>query len=155
MPTPAVKESEINRKWYTIDVAGKVLGRAASDIAYILHGKHKPNYTPYLDNGDHVIVLNADKIAVTGKRLSTKMYYRHSGFPGGLRETSMRRMMETHPERVIEAAVKGMLPGTKLGAVMLKKMRIYTTATHPHEGQQPVDIAKVLDAGRGTTRVRE
>ena len=84
MSTPAVKESEIDRKWYTIDVAGKVLGRAASDIAYILRGKHKANFTPYLDNGDHVIVLNADKIAVTGKRLSTKMYYRHSGYPGGI-----------------------------------------------------------------------
>ena len=119
MSTPAVKVSEIDRKWYTIDVAGKVLGRAASDIAYILRGKHKPNFTPYLDNGDHVIVLNADKIAVTGKRLSMKMYYRHSGYPGGIRETSMQRMMDTHPERVIEAAVRGMLPRTKLGDAML------------------------------------
>lgn len=155
MPTPAVKVSEIERKWYTIDVAGKVLGRAASDIAYILRGKHKPNFTPYLDNGDHVIVLNADKIAVTGKRLGTKMYYRHSGYPGGLRETTMQRMMDTHPERVIEAAVRGMLPRTKLGDAMLKKMRVYTGDTHPHEGQTPVDIAQVLDAGRGTRRVRE
>ncbi|HXT34489.1 MAG TPA: 50S ribosomal protein L13 [Chloroflexota bacterium] len=155
MSTPAVKVSEIDRKWYTIDVAGKVLGRAASDIAYILRGKHKPNFTPYLDNGDHVIVLNADKIAVTGKRLSTKMYYRHSGYPGGIRETSMQRMMETHPERVIEAADRGMLPRTKLGDAMLKKMRIYNGATHPHEGQTPADIVQVLDAGRGTRRVRE
>ena len=155
MSTPAVKESEIDRKWYTIDVTGKVLGRAASDIAYILRGKHKPNFTPYLDNGDHVIVLNADKIAVTGKRLSTKMYYRHSGYPGGLRQTTMQRMMDTHPERIIEAAVRGMLPRTKLGDAMLKKLRVYTSATHPHEGQMPVDIAKVLDAGRGTRRVRE
>ncbi len=155
MATPAVKVDEIERKWYTIDVSGKVLGRAASDIAYILRGKHKPNYTPYLDNGDYVIVVNADKIAVTGNRSTTKKYYHHSGYPGGLRETTMQRMMETHPERVIEAAVRGMLPRTKLGDAMLKKLRVYVGGTHPHEGQQPANIAQVLDAGRGTRRVRD
>jgi large subunit ribosomal protein L13 len=155
MSTHVVKLADLNRKWYTIDASGKVLGRLASDVAYILHGKHKPNFQPYLDNGDHVVVINADKIAVTGNRLTKKMYYSHSGFPGGLRTTSMQRMMETHPERVIESAVRGMLPRNKLGDAMLKKLRVYTGSVHPHEGQTPVDIAQVLDAGRGTMRTRE
>jgi large subunit ribosomal protein L13 len=150
--TPALKEGEIEQKWYIIDATGKVLGRLASDVAYILRGKHKPNFSPYLDNGDHVIVINAEKIAVTGNRMATKMYYRHSGYPGGLRTTSMQRMLDTHPERVLESAVRGMLPGNKLGAVMLGKLRIYAGPTHPHQGQTPQDIAAVLDAGRGTMR---
>jgi large subunit ribosomal protein L13 len=152
MSTHVVKVDDLDRKWYTIDVEGKVLGRAASDIAYILRGKHKPNFTPYLDNGDYVIVLNAEKIAVTGNRRSEKMYYSHSGYPGGLRTTSMERMLETHPERVVEQAVRGMLPKNKLGDAMLKKLRVYAGPTHPHEGQQPVDIAEVLDPGRATAR---
>jgi large subunit ribosomal protein L13 len=154
MGTYAVKASDISRKWYVIDASGKVLGRLASDVAYILHGKHKPNFTPYLDNGDHVIVINADKIAVTGNRLNDKRYYSHSGFPGGLRTTTMQRMMDTHPERVIEKAVRGMLPHTKLGDAMLQKLRVYAGPAHPHEGQTPVDVAEVLDAGRGTMRNR-
>jgi large subunit ribosomal protein L13 len=153
MSTHVVKLAEIERKWYTIDASGKVLGRLASDIAYVLRGKHKPNFTPSMDNGDHVVVLNADKIAVTGDRLVKKMYYSHSGYPGGLKTTSMERMMQTHPERVIENAVRGMLPRNKLGDAMLLKMRVYTGPTHPHEGQAPVDIAQVLDAGRGTMRI--
>jgi large subunit ribosomal protein L13 len=150
--TPALKEGEIERRWYVIDATGKVLGRVASDIAYILRGKHKPNFSPYLDNGDHVIVINAEKIAVTGNRMATKMYYRHSGYPGGLRATTMRRMLDTHPERVLENAVRGMLPGNKLGTVMLSKLRVYAGPTHPHQGQTPQDISAVLDAGRGTMR---
>jgi large subunit ribosomal protein L13 len=152
MSTHVVKVDDLDRKWYTIDVEGKVLGRAASDIAYILRGKHKPNFTPYLDNGDYVVVLNAEKIAVTGNRRAEKMYYHHSGYPGGLRTTSMERMLQTHPERVIEQAVRGMLPKNRLGDAMLKKLRVYAGPAHPHEGQQPVDIADVLDAGRGTMR---
>jgi large subunit ribosomal protein L13 len=152
MSTHVVKVDDLDRKWYTIDVEGKVLGRAASDIAYILRGKHKPNFTPYLDNGDYVVVLNAEKIAVTGNRRTEKMYYHHSGYPGGLRTTSMERMLQTHPERVIEQAVRGMLPKNRLGDAMLKKLRVYAGPTHPHEGQQPGDIADVLDAGRGTMR---
>lgn len=155
MSTHVVKADELQNNWYTIDATGKVLGRIASDIAYILRGKHKPNFTPFMDNGDYVIVLNADKIAVTGNRLTAKTYYRHSGYPGGLRSTSLQRMLETHPERVIEAAVRGMLPKNKLGDSMLKKLRLYTSGQHPHEGQQPRDIALVLDAGRGTMRARE
>jgi large subunit ribosomal protein L13 len=155
MGTHVVKESELRHNWYTIDAAGKILGRVASDVAYILHGKHKPNFTPSMDNGDYVIVLNAEKIAVTGDRLSSKMYYRHSGYPGGLRATTMDRMLQTHPERVIEQAVRGMLPKNKLGEAMLKKIRVYAGSDHPHEGQQPVDIAEVLDAGRATVRAQK
>jgi large subunit ribosomal protein L13 len=153
--TPALKESEIDRKWYVIDAEGKVLGRIASDVAYILRGKHKPNFSPYLDNGDHVIVINAEKIAVTGNRRATKMYYQHSGYPGGLRTTSMQRMLDTHPTRVLENAIRGMLPGNKLGTAMLSKLRIYAGPTHPHQGQSPSDIQQVLDAGRGTMRSRQ
>jgi large subunit ribosomal protein L13 len=153
--THVVKIDDIDRKWYTIDVDGKVLGRVASDIAYILRGKHKPNFTPFMDNGDYVIVLNAEKIAVTGNRRAEKMYYRHSGYPGGLRSTNMERLLETHPERVIEQAVRGMLPKNKLGEAMFKKMRVYAGPAHPHEGQQPADIAEVLDAGRGTMRAQQ
>src|SRR5579864_467251 len=115
MSTHVVKLSEITHNWYTIDAEGKVLGRVASDVAYILRGKHKPNFTPFMDNGDYVIVLNAEKVAGTGTRLTTKKYYRHSGYPGGLREISLQRMLDSHPERVIEHAVRGMLPNNKLG----------------------------------------
>ncbi len=154
MSTHVVKLDDIERKWYTVDASGKVLGRLASDVAYILHGKHKPIFSPHLDIGDHVIVINADKVAVTGDRLDQKMYYTHSGFPGGLRTTSLQRMLDTHPERVIENAVRGMLPRNKLGDAMIKKLRVYAGPGHPHEGQVPEDIAQVLDAGRALNRAR-
>lgn len=154
MTTHVVRESEIERKWYTIDASGKVLGRLASDVAFILRGKHKPIFSQDIDVGDHVIVVNAEKIAVTGDRLSKKMYYTHSGFPGGLRTTSLQRMLDTHPERVVENAVRGMLPRNKLGEAMSRKLRVYAGPGHPHEGQVPQDIALVLDAGRGTKRAR-
>ena len=154
MSTHVVKVDDIERKWFTIDASGKVLGRLASDVAYILHGKHKPTFSPHLDVGDHVIVVNADKIAVTGQRLVKKMYYSHSGFPGGLRTTSLQRMMDTHPERVIENAVRGMLPRNKLGEAMFRKLRVYVGPGHPHEGQVPEDIAQVLDMGRAAKRAR-
>lgn len=155
MGTHVVKESDLQHRWYTVDATGKVLGRIASDIAYILHGKHKPAFAPYLDNGDYVIVLNADKIAVTGKRLTSKMYYRHSGYPGGLSSMSLEQLLQTHPERAIETAVRGMLPKNKLGEQMIKKLRVYTGSEHPHEGQQPTDIAEVLDAGRALSGARQ
>jgi large subunit ribosomal protein L13 len=154
MSTYVVKQHDVVQKWYTVDASGKVLGRLASDIAYILHGKHKPNFSPSIDVGDHVIVVNAEKVAVTGQRLEKKMYYSHSGYPGGLRTTSLQRMLDTHPERVIENAVRGMLPRNKLGDAMLKKLRVYAGPVHPHEGQTPLDMAQVLDAGRGTVRAR-
>lgn len=155
MGTHVVTASELRHKWYTIDASGLILGRVASDVAFVLRGKHKPNFTPFMDNGDYVVVVNAEKIAVTGDRLTSKMYYRHSGYPGGLRTTSLERMLETHPERVIEQAVRGMLPKNKLGEAMMRKLRVYTGPNHPHEGQQPTDIAEVLDAGRGTFRRRQ
>lgn len=154
MATHVVKVNEIERKWYTIDASGKVLGRLASDVAFVLRGKHKPIVSPDIDVGDHVIVINAEKIAVTGQRLTKKTYYSHSGFPGGLRATSLQRMLDTHPERVIEAAVRGMLPRNKLGDAMASKLRVYAGDGHPHEGQVPQDIALVLDAGRATRRSR-
>jgi large subunit ribosomal protein L13 len=155
MGTPVLKESDLEHKWYTVDVEGKVLGRVASDVAYILRGKHKPNFAPYLDNGDYVIVVNAEKIAVTGNRLTSKMYYRHSGYPGGLRSTTMQQTLQTHPERALEQAVRGMLPKNKLGDQMIRKLRVYAGPQHPHEGQKPVELLSVLDAGRAMMRTHK
>lgn len=144
--------SSISRQWYVIDAAGKNLGRLASDIAYVLRGKHRPAYTPTLDMGDYVIVVNAEKIAVTGSKLEDKMYYRHSGYPGGFRALSMAHMLRTHPERVIEHAVRGMLPRTKLGDDMYRKMRVYAGPAHPHQGQLPQDLVEVIPTLRGQGR---
>jgi len=137
MKTYTPKKGEIESKWYVVDAEGQVLGRLASRIATILRGKHKPQYTPFLDVGDHVIVINAAKVVLTGNKLDGKVYYRHSGYPGGLKETSCRRLMETHPERVIMTAVKGMLPHNALGRALLKKLRVYAGADHPHDAQNP------------------
>lgn len=155
MSTHVVKAAEVHHDWYTVDATGKILGRIASDIAYILRGKHKPTFTPSMDVGDYVIVVNAEKIAVTGKRLTEKMYYHHSGYPGGLRSVTLQRLLDTKPERAIEHAVRGMLPNNKIGEAMFRKLRVYAGPDHPHSGQQPVDIAQVLDAGRGTMRTHE
>jgi len=135
--TYSAKKSDIQREWFVVDAAGQNLGRLATRIATLLRGKHKPIFTPSMDTGDFVIVVNADKIAVTGRKLDQKMYYRYSGYPGGLTETSLRRMLETHPTRVVEFAVRGMLPKNRLGRAMLKKLKVYAGATHPHEAQQP------------------
>ena len=135
--TYSAKPSEIEHNWYVVDAEGKTLGRLATEIAKILRGKHKPIYTPHMDTGDFVIVINADKVRVTGKRLDQKFYYRHSGYIGGLKSVSLRRMLETHPERVIEHAVKGMLPKTRLGRQMYKKLKVYASPEHPHQAQQP------------------
>ncbi len=137
MSTPFPSEKDIDRRWWMLDAEDAVLGRLASTVARLLMGKHKPTYTPFLDCGDNVVILNADKVVLTGNKLDNKTYYRYSGYPGGLKETSARRMMETHPERVIELAIKGMLPKNKLGRQMYRKLRVYAGAEHPHEAQQP------------------
>jgi len=135
--TLSAKPNEVERTWYVVDAEGKTLGRLSTEIARILRGKHKPSFTPHVDTGDYVIVINADKVRVTGKRLDQKMYYRHSGYMGGLKTVPLRRMLETHPERVIEHAVKGMLPKNRLGRQMYKKLKVYASPDHPHQAQQP------------------
>ena len=137
MKTYSAKPQDITRDWYVIDANDKVLGRLASAIAHRLRGKHKPIYTPHLDTGDHVVVINAARIKVTGNKLLQKSYYRHSGYPGGLREESLEALMARKPEIVIERAVKGMLPQNRLGRAMFKKLRVYRGAEHPHQAQQP------------------
>lgn len=128
---------DIQRRWWVIDAEGQTLGRLASRIAPILQGKHKPIYTPNLDTGDYVIVINAAKIAVTGKRMDDKMYYRHSQYPSGLTEMNLRDLLGSHPERPLFFAIRGMLPKTKLGRQMIKKLKIYAGAEHPHAAQNP------------------
>ena len=137
MRTYSARLQEIEREWLVVDAQGQTLGRLATHIAAVLRGKHKPLYTPHLDCGDFVIVVNADKIQVTGKKMDQKIYYRHSGYPGGLRQIVLRRQMERHPERVIESAVRGMLPKNRLGRKMFKKLKVYAGPTHPHQAQQP------------------
>ena len=138
MKTFITKPAEIERSWYVIDAEGQTLGRLATQIAVLLRGKHKPIYSPSVDCGDFVVVINAEKIHVTGRRLDQKKYYRHSGYPGGLSEISLRDQLQKHPTRVIEAAVRGMLPKNKLGRKMFKKMKAYAGTEHPHEAQGPV-----------------
>lgn len=133
--TPRV--SDIDRKWYIVDAEGQTLGRIATRIATVLRGKHKPIYTPHLDTGDFVVVINAEKVQVTGNKQFEKLYYRHSRYPGGLSSLRFEEMIERHPDRVIRLAVKGMLPKNTLGKQMLKKLRIYAGPEHPHKGQQP------------------
>ena len=135
-----VKPNEFAREWLLIDAQDQVLGRVASKAAHILRGKHKPTYTPHVDTGDFVVIINADKIRVTGKKLTDKEYYRHSGYPGGLKCETFEEAMEKHPERVIEHAVKGMLPKNTLGRAMAKKLKVYAGAEHPHMAQQPREI---------------
>jgi large subunit ribosomal protein L13 len=135
--TYVTKPEDIQRNWYVVDASGQTLGRLASEVARIVRGKHKPIYSPSVDVGDYVIVINADKIYVTGRKLDQKMYYRHSGYPGGLKEVPLRRMLEEHPTRVIEHAVRGMLPKNRLGRKMIKKLKVYAGSDHPHQAQQP------------------
>lgn len=140
MKTTVIKAADIERTWYVIDAEGQTLGRLASQVAAVLRGKHKPTYSPSVDCGDYVIVLNADKILVTGNKMDDKMYYRHSGYPGGLTELSLRQQLDRYPTRPVELAVKGMLPKNKLGRKMIKKLKVYTGSEHPHEAQQPVSL---------------
>jgi large subunit ribosomal protein L13 len=135
--TFTAKTAEIEREWYVIDAEGQTLGRLASKIAPIIKGKHKPIYTPHLDCGDFVIVINAEKVRVTGRKLDQKMYYRHSQYPGGLSAINLRDQLAKHPERVLQAAVRGMLPKNKLGRQMIKKLKVYAGDSHPHQAQQP------------------
>lgn len=132
---PAVRE--ITRKWYTVDADGKVLGRLATQVATLLRGKHKPIYTPHLDVGDHVVVVNAEKVHLTGRKLENKTYRWHTGYIGGLRALSAAQMLKAHPERVIEWAVQGMLPKGRLGRAMAKKLKVYRGPEHPHAAQRP------------------
>jgi large subunit ribosomal protein L13 len=139
--TFVTKPGDIEREWWIVDAKGRNLGRLATQIATILRGKHKPIYAPNMDTGDFVIVINCDEIEVTGNRLDDKTYYRHSGYNGGLKAVTMRDQLERHPDRVIQAAVRGMLPKNALGRAMLKKLKIYKGDTHPHAAQKP----KVLE----------
>lgn len=138
--TYSAKSSDVERSWYLVDAEGKTLGRLATAIATKLRGKHKAMYTPHVDTGDFVIVVNANKVKVTGNKETEKKYYRHSNYPGGLRSTTLREMREKHPERILEAAVRGMLPQSNLGRQQLKKLKVYTTANHPHTAQQPIEL---------------
>ncbi len=137
MKTVSMRAEDVRRSWYVVDAENQTLGRLASAIASRLRGKHKPEFTPHVDTGDYIIVVNADKVHVTGNKESGKIYYRHSGYPGGIKGTSLGRMRETHPERIIEKAVKGMLPRNPLGRAMFKKLKVYAGASHPHTAQQP------------------
>jgi len=132
MKTYSAKASDIKREWHLIDASDKILGKLATEVATLLLGKHKPMYSPNLDTGDFVVVINATKIRVTGNKMKQKLYYRHSGYAGGLKSISLEKMMQTHPTRVIEYAVKGMLPHNRLGAKMFKKLKVYAGDTHPH-----------------------
>ncbi len=138
--TYVAKPGEVERVWYVVDAEGKTLGRLATQIASVLRGKHKPQYTPHEDVGDFVIVVNAEKVHVTGRKLDQKVYYRHSGYPGGIRGITLRRQLDLHPERVIEHAVKGMLPRGPLGRRVFKKLKVYAGPMHPHQAQQPQEM---------------
>lgn len=131
------KPQEVERKWYVVDASGKTLGRLASEVAKILRGKHKPIYTPHVDTGDHVIVINAEKVHLTGKKLDQKFYRKHSRYPGGLTEIPYRKLMKTKPELAVYEAIRGMLPHNSLGRKMIKKLRVYAGPNHNHEAQKP------------------
>jgi large subunit ribosomal protein L13 len=138
--TYSAKPGEVDRKWYLVDLENQVLGRAATEIAKILRGKHKPQFTPHVDTGDFVVVVNAEKVRLTGQKLSQKKYHRHSGFIGNLRTTTAAELLAKHPDRVLREAVRGMLPRTTLGRAQLKKLKIYAGPDHPHAAQQPVPL---------------
>ena len=135
--TYMAKPSEVEKKWYVLDASDKPLGRVASEAARLLRGKHKPTFTPHIDTGDHVIVINAEKAILTGKKLDQKYYYHHSGYPGGIKSISYRRLMETKPELAMELAIKGMIPHNRLGRQIMKKVRVYRGEEHSHKAQKP------------------
>jgi large subunit ribosomal protein L13 len=139
--TYTTKPDDINREWYVVDATGLTLGRLASQIASVLRGKHKPIFSPHMDCGDFVIVINAEKVRVTGDKLDQKMYYRHSQYPGGLKTISLRDQLKQHPDRVIRLAVRGMLPKNRLGRQMIKKLKVYREPDHPHQAQQPKPLS--------------
>ena len=137
MSTYSAKAGAVSQDWFVVDAADKVLGRLASEIARRLRGKHKPEFTPHVDTGDYIVVVNVDKLRVTGRKAEQKTYYRHSGYPGGIYSTTFTKLQARHPDRVLKLAVKGMLPKGPLGYAMLKKMKVYAGASHPHTAQQP------------------
>jgi large subunit ribosomal protein L13 len=139
--TYTVRESEIDRRWYVVDASGETLGRLASRIARVLEGKHKPTWSPTLDSGDHVIVLNAARIVVSSDKVDSKLYVRHSGYPQGLRQETLGHLLARRPEEVIRRAVKGMLPHTRLGVQQLRKLKVYAGTDHPHQAQRPEPLA--------------
>lgn len=140
MKTFSAKAETVRRDWYLVDASGQTLGRLASELARRLRGKHKPVYTPHVDTGDYIVVINADKVRVTGRKLKDKMYYRHTGYVGNLKAESLEKLLQRRPERVIELAVKGMLPRNPLGRKMLKKLKVVKGSEHPHEAQQPMTL---------------
>lgn len=137
MSTFMAKPQEVERKWYILDANGKTLGRLATEAARLLKGKHKPTYTTHVDTGDHVIIINAEGVQLTGKKLDQKMYFRHSGYPGGVKTTDYRTLLQTRPELALELAIKGMLPKNSLGRAMFKKLKVYRGSEHPHQAQRP------------------
>jgi large subunit ribosomal protein L13 len=137
MKTFSAKPHEVRRDWFIVDAAGKVLGRVAAEIAHRLRGKHKPEFTPHVDTGDYIVVVNAEKLRVTGNKAKDKLYHRHTTYPGGIYSTNFEKLQAKHPERVLQKAVKGMLPKGPLGYAMLKKMKVYAGTEHPHAAQQP------------------
>jgi len=137
MKTYSAKSGEVSHDWYVVDASGKTLGRLAAEIARRLRGKHKAEFTPHVDTGDYIVVVNAEKVRVTGSKSTDKMYYRHTGYPGGIRSLSFEQLIDTRPERAIEGAVKGMLPRNPLGRAMFKKLKVYAGDAHPHAAQQP------------------
>ena len=151
MKTHVVKASEIERKWYVVDADGQVLGRLASEVAQILRGKHKPNYTPHLDAGDYVVVINAERIKVTGAKESQKKYYRHSGYPGALKVRTLQDVRARFPERIVEHAVRGMLPHNALGHRMYRKLRVYAGSAHPHMTNHPEALTLASDRRSAAT----
>ncbi len=140
MKTFTAKNETVQRDWYVVDAAGQTLGRLATEIASRLRGKHKPEYTPHVDTGDYIVVINAEQVRVTGKKTSDKIYYSHTGFPGGIKEITFEKLLEKAPERVLEAAVKGMLPRNPLGRDMYRKLKVYAGTNHPHTAQQPQEL---------------
>lgn len=141
MKTFSAKPETVSQDWYVVDATDKVLGRVATEIAARLRGKHKPEYTPHVDTGDYIVVVNAEKVRVTGKKASDKIYYHHTGFPGGIKSISFEKLIDKAPERAIEKAVKGMLPRGPLGRAMFKKLKVYAGEQHPHAAQQPRELA--------------
>jgi large subunit ribosomal protein L13 len=137
MPTYIPKATSLDRRWFVIDASGKVLGKVATAAANVLTGKRKPTYTPFLDTGDHVVVINADQVVLTGKKETDKVYHKHSGFMGGMKSRAARDVRSEHPKRLVEEAVRGMLPKTKLGRAMFLKLKVYGGAKHPHQAQKP------------------
>jgi large subunit ribosomal protein L13 len=140
MKTFSAKKEDIKPKWHMIDANGEILGRLAVTVAKVIRGKHKPTFTPHVDTGDFVIIINAHKVRLTGKKMKDKMYYRHTGYPGGIRSISAEKLLQKKPEEVLRKAIRGMLPKNSLGRHILKKAKIYASADHPHSAQQPVDL---------------